>query len=236
MIKVALLDDDKNVLELVKRIVGLELRESDEMMVFINPKTLIEELKNGNSFDVLISDIEMPQMNGIHMITQYKELFQQTYLIYLTSYSQYAAESYLVDAYQYVLKEDMDQRLSYVLAKLFRQIRKEKQKYRMVGSPTNRETVFYRNIVYICKDKGSKYVNYITINGVYKERITINQLLDELNSEEFVLVERGYIININHISNMQKNIIFMDNGEKIISSRAHFKKVKEKINIYRGKL
>ena len=214
MIKVALLDDDKNVLELVKRIVSLELRESDDMMVFINPKTLIEELKNGNSFDVLISDIEMPQMNGIHMITQYKELFQQTYLIYLTSYSQYAAESYLVDAYQYVLKEDMDQRLSYVLAKLFRQIRKEKQMYRMVGSPTNKETVFYRNIVYICKDKGSKYVSYITINGVYKERITINQLLDELNSEEFVLVERGYIININHISNMQKNIIFMDNGEK----------------------
>lgn len=236
MIHVALLDDDNNFLKIVREKIELELRNSDKITIFSDSEKFLAEVKNGTSFDVLISDIEMPKINGIQLGKLCNDLCPDMYLIFLTSFEQYAVESYMVNAYQYIMKRDIETRLPVILRKLLGQIRKEQNKYRMIGTPTNKETVYYRNIIYIFKDKGSKYVNYVTSNEVYKERITISQVLEELESEEFILVERGYIININHIASMSKNNIYMDNGDKIVSSRAHFKNVKEQINIYRGRM
>ena len=55
---------------------------------------------------------------------------------------------------------------------------------------------------YVEKEKGSKYICYITEYGTYKERITLKKLSEELISDEFILVERGYIINVTHIASM----------------------------------
>lgn len=236
MAKIALLDDDVNILNMIKRKIESHWGDSNEIEVFDKPDMFLDAAKSGVKYDVLITDIEMPGMSGIQLGKQYRELYPDVYLIFLTSHSHYAAESYTIDAYQYILKDDIEKRLPTVLNKLFKEIKVSNSTYRMIGSPTSKETFLYRNIIYIYKEKGSKYVNYVTPSGIYKERITINQLLMELDSEEFVLVERSYIININHISNMLKTVIYMDNGEQIAVSRAHFKNVKEQINIYRGKL
>lgn len=236
MAKIALLDDDINILNMIKTKIESLWGDSNEISVFDKPNAFLETVKSGLKYDVLVTDIEMPGISGIEVGKQYLELQPDVYLIFLTSHSHYAAESYTIDAYQYILKDDIEKRLPTVLNKLFKEIKVSNSTYRMIGTPTSKETVLYRNIIYIYKEKGSKYVNYVTTNGTYKERITINQLLTELASEEFVLVERSYIININHISNMLKTTIYMDNGEQIAVSRAHFKNVKEKINIYRGNL
>ena len=236
MAKIALLDDDENILNMIKRKIESGWSDSNEISVFNAPDMFLESAENDMKYDVLITDIEMPGMSGVQVGKQYRELYPDAYLIFLTSHAHYAAESYTIDAYQYILKDDIEKRLPTVLNKLFKEIKVSNSAYRMIGTPTSKETVLYRNIIYIYKEKGSKYVNYVTTNGIYKERITINQLLMELDSEEFVLVERSYIININHISNMLKTVIYMDNGEQIAVSRAHFKNVKEQINIYRGKL
>lgn len=238
MIKIAIVDDDENILNLVKKYVEqeLELKNGNEILTFTNAKEFLQILQQGYEFDVLISDIEMPEMNGIELGKKVNQLCNQTYIIFLTSYSQYAAESYMIDAYQYIMKEDLENRLPVVLKRLITRIKKEKRQFRMIGTPSNKETVYYKNIVCISKEKGSKYVTYMTTNGIHKERIALNQLLEELYSEEFILVERAYIININHVVSMKGNIIYMDNGEEIISSRAHYKRVKEQINLYRGRL
>ncbi len=72
----------------------------------------------------------------------------------------------------------------------------------LIGTPTAKERVYYRDIIYVEKEKGSKYICYITEYGIYKERITLKKLSEELTSDEFILVERGYIINVTHIASM----------------------------------
>lgn len=238
MIKVAIVDDNEEIVNLVRRQVEEEIdsENGDEVFAFTDVESFLQMLQEGHELDILISDIEMPEMNGIELGKKINRLCRQIYLVYLTSYAQYAAESYRIDAYQYIMKEDLDVRLPIILKRLFHRIQKEKSQYRMIGTPTSKETVYYRSIVCVCKEKGSKYVKYLTVNGIYKERITMSQLLKELHSEEFVPVGRGYIINLNHIANMHGNVIYMDNGDEIYSGRGRVRKVKEQINLYRGKV
>lgn len=130
----------------------------------------------------------------------------------------------------------MVKRLPPILRQLIDRVKREKRQFRMIGTPTSKERVYYRDILYVEKEKGAKYIRYTTVYGTYKERISLKQLSGELVSDEFILVERGYIINVMHIASMKNGIIKMDNDVEILVNRTNYKKVREQISLYRGNL
>lgn len=235
---IAIIDDEAVILENVRRCIENEITQKDEAELFTYTKAeeFLLELEQGHEFDILVSDIELTGMSGIEMGRQIQKRKLPIYLVFLTAYSEYAAESYTLEAYQYILKDDMEKRLPMILRQLIERVKREKKQFRMIGTPTSKEQVYYRDIIYIEKKKGSKYIQYTTVYGTYKERIALAKVNVELESDEFIMVERGYIINVNHIASMKDNIICMDNDTEIIVSRVNFKKVKEQINLYRGSL
>ena len=235
---IALIDDEPAILENIRKCVESEVTPQDEVKIFVYNygKDFLREMEQGCEFDILVSDIDMPEMNGMELGKRIREKGSRMYLVFLTAYLEYAAESYIIEAYQYILKEDMEKRLPSILRQLIDRVKREKRQFRMIGTPTAKERVYYRDIIYVEKEKGSKYICYITEYGIYKERITLKKLSEELTSDEFILVERGYIINVTHIASMKDNVIQMDNGVEISVNRSNFRKVREQISWYRGNL
>ena len=235
---IALIDDETAILEDVRKCVETEILPQDEVNLFVytRAKDFLQAIEQGDQFDILVSDIDMPDMGGLELGKRLHEEGGGPYLVFLTAYLEYASESYILEAYQYILKEDMKKRLPPILRQLIDRVKKEKQQFRMIGTPTSKVRVYYRDMIYIEKEKGSKYICYITEYGIYKERIPLNQLSQELVSDEFISVERRYIINVSHIASMKDGMILMDNEAKIFVNRISFKKIKEQISLYRGNL
>ena len=235
---IALIDDEAAILENVRKCVENEIVPQDEvnLSAYTRAEDFLQEMEQGYEFDILVSDIDMPDMGGLELGRRIHEKGGGPYLVFLTAYLEYAAESYIIEAYQYILKEDMEKRLPPILRQLIDRVKKEKKQFRMVGTPTSKVIVYYRDMLYMEKEKGSKYICYITEHGIYKERISLNQLSQELASDEFILVERGYIINVSHIASMKDGMVHIDNGARIFVNRISFKKIKEQISLYRGNL
>lgn len=235
---IALIDDEMAILENIRKCVENEILPQDEVKLFTytRAKDFLQEIEQGYGFDILVSDIDMPDMGGLELGRRIHEEGDVPYLVFLTAYLEYAAESYIIEAYQYILKEDMEKRLPSILRQLIDRVKKEKQRFRMIGTPTSKVRVYYRDMIYIEKEKGSKYICYITEHTIYKERISLKKLSEKLESDEFILVERGYIINVSHIASMKDGMVQMDNGERIFVNRISFKKIKEQISLYRGNL
>ena len=235
---IALIDDEAAILENVKKCVENEIVPQDEvnLSAYTRAEDFLQEMEQGYKFDILVSDVDMPDMGGLELGKRLHEKVGSPYLVFLTAYIEYAAESYIIEAYQYILKEDMEKRLPPILRQLINRVKMEKQQFRMIGTPTSKVRVYYRDMIYIEKEKGSKYICYITEQAVYKERIPLKKLSDELTSDEFILIERGYIINVSHIASMKDGMVQMDDGARIFVNRTSFKKIKEQISLYRGNL
>lgn len=199
MVKIAVIDDEEQILEQIYGYVekGIDETEAVELCSFLSSKDFISRIKSGEQYDIVFSDIELGDGNGIEIGRTISEKYPQTYVVFITSHPEFAAESYAIEAYQYILKYDMERRLPRMVNRLIEKIERERLYYRWIGTETNREKIFYRDIIYISKVKSAKYVQYITKNGEYRERITLEQLMHELHSDEFILVERAYIVNIN---------------------------------------
>ena len=89
-----------------------------------------------------------------------------------------------------------------------------------------KEKVYYNEVIYLHKIKGTKYVEYITQKGRYRERINLKELEAEIESFGFILIDRSCMVNIEHISGIGKASMLLDNGEELAISRDRRTKVK----------
>ena len=89
--KVILVDDSKTILATAQMALeGLIDGGSVELITYQNPAELLDLLLNGSeNFDMLISDVNMPQMNGLDLATSLKadDRFKNKPILVLTTES-----------------------------------------------------------------------------------------------------------------------------------------------------
>ena len=228
MITVASIEDDKKMQHEIVRYFQQEIKTEDDVevdMYFTAEEFFVAQKK----YDVIISDIDLPGMSGIELGRRIKENNPEVFLIFLTAYIEYAYDSYIMNADQYVLKEDMESRLLDVIKRIFANVEDKKNNFFKIGTENHWEKVLCKDVIYIRKKKGSKYAEFITDEHEYIARQSINNILDDVNGESFVVADRSHIANIEHINRFNGNTIYMDNGEKIDISKGKIVKVKEQI-------
>ena len=233
MFQIAMIEDEEHTRQEVERLISREFEKLKVQDITTEIyKTAEEFLEVKKRYDVVISDIDLPGKSGIDLGRILKAEQKDICLVFLTSYAEFAVDSYVLEAYQYILKKDIEERLSPLIERVVHEIKKGYEEYRWVGTNQRKIKIYYKDIVCIQKIKGSKYAEYITENGKYMERLSMNQILEQIHSNAFILVDRGHAVNVNHIVRVRGNVIQMVNGEEITVSRVQSSQVKEKITAY----
>ena len=88
--RVLVVDDDEFILEILEKIVH---REGFEVASVLSAKEALQKLENGN-FDAVISDIVMPDMDGIELLKEVKEKHPSIKMLMITGHTgKYGSES-----------------------------------------------------------------------------------------------------------------------------------------------
>lgn len=234
MIRIGIVDDEEPIRNMIyKSIAKADTADGKtEFFSFSSGEKFVDRLKAGETFDILFTDIQMDGMNGMELGKEVRKYQPEMFIVFITSHAEYAAESYLIEAYQYILKQDLEYRLPIVAHQLIEKLERQSRQYRMVGTNSEKTKIYYRDIIYIYKSKGAKYVNYITMNGEYRERISLECIYKELKSREFILAGRGYIVNMKRIYRLSGDTIYLEKDCQVQISGTKLKEVKKEINRY----
>lgn len=236
MVKIAIVDDEKEALALecdcIKKVV-YEKGEA-EIFSFSDAEEVVENISQGVEYDILITDIELSGMSGLELGKLVCRKLHRCYLVFLTSHSEFAVESYQLEAYQYILKKEMEERLPSVTERLVEKVKKERNNFVLLGPENEKRKVYFRDIIYVQKDKGMKYVLYITKVGDFREREGLKKTMERLDSKMFLFADRSYIVNMKFIERISGDTIYLEENHRLAITRARLKKVKEYINRYWG--
>jgi DNA-binding LytR/AlgR family response regulator len=234
MIKIAIVDDEEQTREQILRTLKENIQEQYEVEIklYASGESFFEEIQKGETADILFTDIQMQQLDGVELGKLVRRLCPDMYIVFITSYEEYAAESYRIEAYQYILKRDMKERLPAVLQKIYQEKQKESQNFFWIGGVTDQRKLYHKDIICIRKVKGQKYVEFVMVNGAYKERLALHQIFEDLKSPAFIFAGRSYIINIDHVDRITTAAIYLEDGIKIQAGAETIQDVKTQIMEY----
>ena len=116
---VVMIDDDKVMLRRIKKFVNFEalgMSLVGEAYDGLNGILLIEELKP----DIIISDFEMPKLDGIQMMEKIRAMGIKSKLILLTGHMEFecARKAISVGAFEYMVKPILPEDLTEVMKKI----------------------------------------------------------------------------------------------------------------------
>ena len=211
--------------------------------------SLINELKP----DVALLDIQMPEINGLELVDI---LNHQPLIIYTTAYDQFAVQAFEHASIDYLLKPFPIARLKKALAKaqvqIFQQMavvrandEPNKIQYELGENKLNKLISKSGERIFLLSPSDIKFIkseqgNSLAHDGAALHHLsdTLDQLEHSLSAQNFVRIHRSYLVNIDHIKEIQrwfngKLMVIMNDGEKseLSTSRAGADKLKQLLKI-----
>jgi len=212
MITAIAIDDEPLALQVIEHFCN-ELEQVQLERTFTKPT---EALKYIHKFpvDLIFLDIKMPAISGINFA---KGVSSETMIIFTTAYSDYAVESYELNAIDYLLKPIKKSRFLASIEKATSIYRLKKQ-----SAPLEEQNIYVRSdyklvkigiedILYI--EGLADYLKiYIKERQTVLTRMTMKEMVEMLPEKEFKRVHRSFIV-------PQKRIISITNRKITLPER-----------------
>lgn len=236
MIKVAICDDEEAMVSLHKEIVKSSLQPCGigyEITSYIRSTNLLYDIMDdGFFYDLILLDIEMPDISGMEIPKKIKSFLPNVKIIYVTSHTEYAIDAFELSIFRYVSKGNLENKLTAAVADAAKLIELEADREYIIQNSKRMEKIPFKEIYYIQRD--GKNASIVSSTGISKVRKSLQQVFDELNTPEFIFIDRRYIVNIIKIMKISDGMAVLKNGEQLPISRSHLQEVKCQINRFWG--
>lgn len=208
----------KGIQKLVARISQLELLDS------FNSAEAAAGYMQITNVDLIFLDIQMPGVNGIEFA---RSIPKHTLIIFTTAYSEYALDSYEVDAVDYLVKpidaakfrKAVDKAITFhslLLDEDKKSVENVEDECIFVKSDRKYFKVNLKDILFI---EGLKDYVIIQLDGQrIITRMNVKTIHDLLPKSIFLRINRSYIVNRNHIESFDNNDVFIKQHEIAIGN------------------
>ena len=170
-------------------------------------------------WDLLLLDIEMPDMDGMELARKIREIDQNVILIFITKVAKYAMAGYEVAALDYVLKPVNYYAFSLKLRRVSGLIETKQKKHIVVQGNGFVRRLPADTIRYI--DAFGHTISYHTPQGIVSSTgsKSIRELEKELLPEGFFKCNQCYLVNMQYVQSVEKDSVVLKNGECLSISR-----------------
>jgi DNA-binding LytR/AlgR family response regulator len=212
-LKCLLLDDELPGLTYLKMLCE-QIPDLEIVKTYNNPEKLLAEIPQLD-YDLLISDIEMPGIDGLHLA----EMLQDKLVIFCTAYKEYAADAFNIDAVDYITKPVKLERLQKAISKAFERFNKPETSKKFIQLNTDKgKTLLYFNQVQYIKtaisDSRDKTVLLTDGSFLNLKNVKFDTLLSELPEADFCRVNKKEIVAVKAIKFFNHNEIVLHHLEE----------------------
>lgn len=231
-LKIGICDDDVKWLSFLKE--ALEKYQFAKMIdlktdTFLSGTELIKAYTEKNKYQVLLLDVEMPEISGIKtadIIRRTKD--KDVIIVFISNFPEYVQESFSVHPYHFLQKPVTEADINKLFDEILEEIEDRHILYTIIGSDDTNYTINVRDILYIeSTDAKNKILTFNFADHQIIGRDTLLKWESLLAEHNFMLCYKGILVNLAHIHYFTKNTIVLSNGKTIPVSRTYEKKLRQ---------
>jgi len=232
-----IVDDEPIGREIIEDFVG----RVEQLELTASCKNAFEalEILQRRDIDVLFSDIQMPNVNGMEMV---RSLPHPPVVIFITAYSDFAVDSYELNITDYLVKPISFERFLQAVNKALMFVEAmrsnkpnpaiDKPQYIFLKADNKQTKILFNSIWYIETIK-----DYIRIHTPEKKLIvysTMKGIEEKLPADKFYRIHQSYIVPIDQIKTLEGNQVELVCGASLPISKSHKAGLYRILNIGEG--
>lgn len=208
MYRIGICDDDAVFTKYIERLFKEEGIEA-EFYEYLSGEELVQDVKERDSFDLLVLDVMMPGMDGNETAKEFRTQFPNTLLVFCSGVCLPTVESFEATPYRYWLKEYTEEKMKSEIKNVLQKMEKNRKPSPFVM--VKKGTVFY------CAGE----------NEVYTSARKLAEIYEQLKEFGFVYAHNSYIVNLRHIVVVSLKELELRNGQKLTVSRSRAKEFRK---------
>ncbi len=238
MYHIILCDDDKDFMPYMKKMLEKAdlLVENTIFYEYTSGKEMLDNITEDMKCDLLILDVQMPQLDGNETAIEFRRIFPDAVLVFCSGECQPTVKSFKVAPFRYLLKEYTDEEIVKELKEVLGEVKKRAKHIQFIEGHYRNDCIRVRvsNIVYIEKWKrGSKiHVCADCREAEFGKNILSSYMLDELytllQNMGFEYAHNSYIVNFNYVERTSGCEIHIQDEEILTMSKKYIHSFKSK--------
>lgn len=237
MLTVAICDDNRQMLEFLEKEIDKLMcgKETEHgIYTFSSGKEFLEQHKISH-FDVVFLDIKMPDMDGFEVAAKMREVFDKTYIIFVTGEDSLVYDSFDFQPFYFIPKSSSEitrERLRHVVDKLTGHI----SAFKKIVIPMpygQKRSVDPADILFI-RSSGNNVEYHLKGGEKIRIRRKLDEVMGELSPLLFLRPHKSYAVNMGFIDriNFPRLEMFLGDGTVVGISKARRKEAEELYSEY----
>lgn len=226
LLKIAVCDDKREYLRKISNLLERYLQSRSALTAkvetFLSGAALLNRAEETGGFDLYILDILMPEQSGIDIGRRLRRMGAWGELIFLSNSNDYAADSYDLRAFFYLLKPVEEAKLFRVLDQAFEKAMQRKQQAIVVETREGPRRILLENILY--GERAGRVMRCHCTDGIVDSQTLRGRFHDAaaplLADHRFYLCGASFVLNFQHVVGVNGQTALLDSGETISLPRS----------------
>jgi len=202
MIRIAIVEDDHlyrtKITTMIEKIV---LDVESKTTCFHNATEFLNSKKD---FDLILLDIDLPDMNGIEVAKRLED--ENVVIIYITHHKHFSENAYGINVYKYILKSKLEE----LFPKTLKEITDKLENRKLIQLNTEDGIVnFHRSEIVYIKLENKKITLYAKYKIFIVKDRTFKNVFEKLPSS-YLKINKDIIINSNYIKSIKNDIVILE--------------------------
>lgn len=226
--RIAICDDERVYLDATANIINRHFKEKNYMVNTFEKAVDFYSYFDINTsvFDIVIIDIEMPDVNGIELASYIRSKNTQVRIIFLTNHLEYAPEVYETEHTFYVMKTDAKNRLPIAIKKAVNQLENIKKDIICIDTLHNGKVIIRTDdIIYIERRLRTSVI--FTKTDIEETSENIEKIAARIKPGILSRIHRSFFVNMHCIKALKGNEVILCNSQILNVTRNYSKSFKK---------
>lgn len=200
---------------------------------FTSPEQLLKT--DLSSVQVVFLDIDMPEINGIDVAKRLRAKYHDLIIVFVTGYIKYAPKGYCVNAFRYLLKDQLTDELPLCLDDIWEKLFVTQESIQ-IQQPDQVTHIRLSDMVYF-EGTPSRRVILHTVQRDNPAQECIGKLGEYealLKDKGFLRIQKSYLVNMAHIVKIKSYMASLDTGEKLTVSERNYQQICQQLTLWKG--
>lgn len=224
MINILLCDDEEKTLVRIRKYIDSicpGIKYPIDVTEYTSAEQVLKRLHSSDKIsDILITDIDMPDLSGMEMAQVIRAEQLNVILIFMTAHSEYVFQSFEYEPFRYIRKEFMETELLPALQAACEKVNSGRDIVLHIKTHDGIAMVRTGDILYY-ELENRKCIIYTVQNKRYETWKKISELKNEMGKmeESFLQIYRGCIVNKRYITKIKSESVVLENDVEIPISK-----------------